>query len=311
MDGSMLVYALFLIGACFSPMLGLINAWHMGYRGVVASYSIVDLLATPVRFSLEAQVNNDEKTDFDGDIHFDHVSFAYNAADGDVLHDISFTIPNHTVTALVGASGSGKSTVAQLLAGFYPVERGRITVGGTQIDQRSVARVQDMIAAVWQDSRLFYGTVEENILVGKPGATHEEVVDAARKASLHDFVAALPEGYDTVIGEQGMRFSGGERQRIALARAFLRDAPIVILDEATSSLDRKNEMEIQRSLREISAGRTALIIAHRLATIEAADQIIIMDKGRIADIGTHKQLLMTSERYRALMGSQMRGGEGV
>jgi len=311
MDGSMLVYALFLIGACFSPMLGLINAWHMGYRGVVASYSIVELLAAPVRFSLEAPIDGHEDTDFDGDICFDHVSFAYNAADGDVLHDISFTIPNHTVTALVGASGSGKSTIAQLLAGFYPVERGRITVDGTQIDKRSVARVQDLISAVWQDSRLFYGTVEENIRVGRPRATHDEVVSAARKASLHDFIVALPDGYDTLIGEQGMRFSGGERQRIALARAFLRDAPIVILDEATSSLDRKNEIEIQHSLRDISAGRTALIIAHRLATIETADQIIIMEKGRISDIGTHKQLLVTSERYRALMGSQLRGGESA
>lgn len=307
-----LVYALFLIGACFAPMAALINAWHYGYRGVVAAYSIIDLLAVPVRLSLSAQANaspnRGNKRDFSGDIVFDDVSFSYNPTEGAVLDRVSFRIPCRTTTALVGVSGSGKSTVAHLLAGFYPVDRGSITVGGQTLTEETVFGIQDMISAVWQDCRMFYGTVEENILIGNPNASHRAVERAAQDASIHDLIMTLPEGYQTMIGERGMRFSGGERQRIALARAFLRNAPIIILDEATSSLDRRNEIEIQSSLQRLSSGKTCLVIAHRLATIQAADQIIIMDKGKVLEIGTHEQLLRSSERYRLLMGSQITGG---
>lgn len=307
-----LVYALFLIGACFAPMAALINAWHYGYRGVVAAYSITDLLATPVRLSLSAQADapakREEKCDFGGDIVFDDVSFSYDPKDGAVLDRVSFRIPHRTTTALVGVSGSGKSTIAHLLAGFYPVDRGSITVDGQRLTEETVFGIQNMISAVWQDCRLFYGTVEENILIGNPKASHRAVEQAARDASIHDLIMTLPEGYQTLIGERGMRFSGGERQRIALARAFLRNAPILILDEATSSLDRRNEIEIQHSLQKLSAGKTCLVIAHRLATIQAADQIIIMDRGRVLESGTHEQLLRSSESYRLLMGSQITGG---
>ena len=305
-----LVYALFLIGACFAPMSTLINAWHLGYRGVVASYSIIELLNARGKLLLAVERESDpaQKAPLGGDIRFEHVSFAYDPEDEDVLKDVSFTIPQGTTTALVGMSGSGKSTIAHLLAGFYPVENGAISVGGKQLNGETVGAVQDQIAAVWQDCRLFYGTVEENILVGRPGADHEAVEQAAREASIHELIASLPEGYQTMLGEGGARFSGGERQRVAMARAFLRDAPIVILDEATSSLDRRNEMAIQQSLQKLSCGKTALVIAHRLATIQAADQIILMDKGQIAAIGTHEQLLQSSEQYRALMGTQLTGG---
>lgn len=310
MESSNLVYALFLIGACFAPMAALINAWHFGYRGVVASYSIIELLEEPVILSLSSKVSSlDSVQSFSGDVVFDNVSFAYNQADGNVLNNISFTIPFQTTTALVGISGSGKSTIAHLLAGFFPVNEGIITVGQKPLTEDSVSQIQDSISAVWQDCRLFYGTVEENILIGDPKASHEAVERAAKDASIHDFIMSLPEGYQTMIGEQGMRFSGGERQRIALARAFLRNSPILILDEATSSLDRHNEIEIQKSLQMLSEGKTCLIIAHRLATIQAADQIIIMDKGNILDRGTHKELLKTSVPYRLLMGSQILGGE--
>lgn len=312
MAQSSLVYALFLIGACFAPMSTLINAWHLGYRGVVASYSIIELLHAKGKISLSPPdaAGKEAAAAFDGDIRFDRVSFAYDPKDGDVLRDVSFTVPHGTTTALVGMSGSGKSTIAHLLAGFYPVENGTVTVGGKELNAKTVAGIQDQIAAVWQDCRLFYGTVEENILVGRPGACHEAVEQAAREASIHDFIVSLPEGYQTRLGEGGARFSGGERQRIALARAFLRDAPIVILDEATSSLDRRNEMAIQQSLLKLSRGKTALVIAHRLATIRAADQIVLMENGRIADIGTHEQLLEHSPRYRLLMGTQLTGGAG-
>ncbi len=319
MDQANLVYALFLIGACFAPMASLINAWHMGYRGVVASYLIIELLEEPVRMSLAVnagdRIAGNELFYAGADlkafqntgqaaVSFHDVSFAYDASEGDVLHHISFEIPYQTTTALVGISGSGKSTIAHLLAGFYPIEKGVIKVGGKQLIQDTVSAIQDHISAVWQDCRLFYGTVEENIRIGKPSASDEEVIQAAKDASIHDFIAGLPDGYHTMIGEQGMRFSGGERQRIALARAFLRNSPIVILDEATSSLDRRNEREIQHSLQKLRSSKTCLVIAHRLATIRSADQIIIMDHGRILEKGTHEQLMRSSEDYRLLMGSQ-------
>lgn len=313
MEQAVLVYALFLISSCFAPLVSLISAWHLGYRGVVASYSIIELLEEPKEMSLSAAEEHTpgdaDKEPFHGEIRFDSVSFAYTPQDGNVLNKVSFTIPNQTTTALVGSSGSGKSTIAHLLAGFYPVGEGSVLVDGKPLNEQSVYAIQDQIAAVWQDCRLFYGTVEENILVGKPEATHAQVELAAQNANIHDFIISLPEGYQTVIGEQGMRFSGGERQRIALARAFLRDAPIVILDEATSSLDRRNEMKIQHSLQKLSSGKTSLIIAHRLATIQSADQIIMMENGKISEKGTHKQLLETSENYRCLMGEQLTGGQ--
>ncbi|MBE5861233.1 MAG: ABC transporter ATP-binding protein [Lachnospiraceae bacterium] len=312
MESENLVYALFLIGACFAPMGSLINAWHFGYRGVVASYSIIELLEEPVKLSLSPKdthaTERNLKTPFIGDIAFHDVSFSYESEEGTVLDNVSFKIPFRTTTALVGVSGSGKSTIAHLLAGFYPVDKGTITVGGKSLTKETVFNIQDDISAVWQDCRLFYGTVEENIRIGKPTASHKEVEEAAKNASIHDFIVSLPDGYQTLIGEQGMRFSGGERQRIAIARAFLRNSPILILDEATSSLDRHNEMEIQHSLHKLSAGKTCLVIAHRLATIQAADQIIIMNKGRIVEKGTHEQLLRSSENYRILMGSQITGG---
>ena len=312
MGSAELVYALFLIGACFAPMAALINAWHFGYRGVVASYSIIELLAEPVRMSLSSHAGHSadlsSKSEFCGEIAFHDVSFSYEPEEGPVLDHVSFKVPFRTTTALVGVSGSGKSTIAHLLAGFYPVDSGTITVGDKTLTEKTVFDIQDDISAVWQDCRLFYGTVEDNILIGKPTASHAEVEQAAKDASIHDFIVSLPEGYNTMIGERGMRFSGGERQRIALARAFLRNSPIVILDEATSSLDRHNEIEIQHSLQKLSSGKTSLVIAHRLATIQAADQIIIMNKGRILEKGTHDQLLRSSESYRLLMGSQITGG---
>lgn len=312
MDQKYLVYTLFLISACFTPMQALINAWHMGYRGVTASYNIDKLLqeAMPrsIRSTEDHGIVGASTSQADG-IIFDHVSFAYNEQDGNVLCDVSFTVPKKTSVALVGPSGSGKSTIAQLLDGFYSASRGMISADGVKLTPETVNTVQDKISAVWQDCHVFYGTVADNIRMGRPDASMEEVISAAKKANIHEFISCLPNGYDTMIGERGMRFSGGERQRIVLARAFLRDAPIIILDEATSSLDRKNEMAIQESFEKISKEKTALIIAHRLATIQNADQIIIMEKGRISAYGTHDELLAASESYRTLMGNQVMEGK--
>ncbi len=307
-----LVYALFLIGACFIPFYALISAWHFGYRGVTASYRIKKIIDEPVTRSLlsETGSNHQSKECVSGDISFDHVCFAYNELDGDVLKKVSFFVPYQTMTALVGASGSGKSTIASLLAGFFPVRDGVISIGGTVLNDRNVRLAQEQIGVVWQDCHMFYGTVEDNIRIGKPGATMEEIVSAAKEANIHDYIESLPEGYYTMIGERGMRFSGGERQRIALARVFLRNPPIVILDEATSSLDRKNEIAVQEAFGRLSRGKTALVIAHRLATIQSADQIVIMDAGKVIAKGTHEELVHTSSAYGELMGSQLKAGQG-
>ena len=326
-----IIYMLFLTGACFSPMYLLINIWHLGYRGVTASYAIYDFLNLPVTHSLSAHVSNlsikdhakesrTEKRDhtdsstqktlqapgvkaYTGDIVFKNAVFAYT--EDTVIDDISFTIPHGTTTALVGASGSGKSTIAHLLAGFYPLKSGTITIGGTILSEKTVAEIQDLISAVWQDSHMFFGTVYENILIGKPDAVKEEVIEAAAKARIHDFITSLPDGYDTNIGEHGTKFSGGEKQRIAIARAFLRNSPVLIFDEATSSLDRHNEIEIQKSFSELCKGKTVLVIAHRLATIQKAEQICIIRKGKIEAAGTHEQLSLHSEAYRIIMGNQI------
>lgn len=314
-----LIYILFLTAACFSPMYILINIWHLGYRGVTASYEIYNFLKTPVKLSLSANLLNVSKKDnlkegselkskqatdnFTGDISFTNVNFAYEETD--VIKDISFTIPNGTSTALVGSSGSGKSTIAHLLAGFYPIKNGTIRVGEKILSEKTVDEIQNLISAVWQDSHIFFGTAYQNILIGKPDATKEEVIEAAKKARIHDFISSLPDGYNTVLGERGAKFSGGERQRIAIARAFLRNSPILIFDEATSSLDRQSEMEIQKSFSELCKGKTVLIIAHRLATIQKAEQICIIDNGKIEDTGTHEDLSSKSESYRKLMGEQI------
>lgn len=301
-----LIYVLFLAGACFTPMMNLANAWHLGYRGVTASKSIDEMLQMKgIRALLPSKEMDAPVSEIVEEVRFDHVCFSYSPDEPRVLHDISFAVPEGTMTAIVGLSGSGKSTIAQLLAGFYPVESGYISVGGCELCQSTVNDIQKMQSVVWQDSHIFYGTVYDNILMGRPNATEDEIIEAARKANLHDFVLTLPQGYRTMLGENGMRFSGGERQRVAIARAFLKDTPILIFDEATSSLDRKNELEIQKSFETLSKGKTALVIAHRLSTIKQATQILIIENGRVITAGTHNELEKCSEEYRMLMGKQL------
>lgn len=230
------------------------------------------------------------------DIAFDHVNFGYD--DRQVLHDVSFTIPEKTSTAIVGPSGSGKTTLCSLLARFYDPDSGSISVGGHDIRELTCDSLLSNISMVFQNVYLFHDTIRANICFGKPGATEKEMIDAAKKARCHDFIMALPQGYDTVIGEGGGTLSGGEKQRISIARAMLKNAPIIILDEATASIDPENEHLIQSALSELTRGKTIITIAHRLATIEQADQILVVDDGRIVEKGTHAQLVAQPGRYQ-------------
>ena len=230
------------------------------------------------------------------EVEFQNVHFAYG--EKEVLHNISFTLPQHTMTALVGPSGGGKSTVANLLARFWDAGSGKVLVRGKDVREITLADLMNHISMVFQRVYLFQDTIYNNIAMGRPDATQEEVVEAAKKARCYDFIMALPQGFDTVIGEGGESLSGGERQRISIARCILKDAPIVILDEATASVDADNESYIQQAISELCKGKTLLIIAHRLNTIQNADQILVIAKGQIVQSGTHKELMETGGLYR-------------
>ncbi len=233
-----------------------------------------------------------------GDVVFDRVWFRYG--DNWTLQDVSFVVPEGTTTALVGETGSGKTTLGYLTARLYDVSRGSITIGGVHIRDLSFQALSDLVGVVSQETYLFHESVRENLRFAKPDATDEEIEEAAEAARIHHVIAALPEGYDTVVGERGYRFSGGEKQRIAIARTILRNPPILVLDEATSSLDTATERLVQEALDRLSAGRTTIAIAHRLSTVRDADQIIVLDEGRIVESGRHEDLILAGGRYTEL-----------
>lgn len=238
------------------------------------------------------------------DIAFSHVTFRYENLN--VLSDISFHVPEKTVTALVGPSGSGKTTVIRLIARFWDVSKGKIMIGGTDIRSITPEDLMARISIVFQDVYLFNDTVYNNIRFGREGTTKEDVIQAAKLACCHDFISALPEGYDSMIGEGGCTLSGGEKQRISIARAILKDAPIILLDEATASLDPENEAHIQTALNHLVKDKTLIVIAHRLKTIAGADQILVLEDGRIEECGLHSELLDRSELYARMWHEQMR-----
>lgn len=229
-------------------------------------------------------------------ISFEHVSFGYEKAM--ILKDVTCELKEHTFNAIVGPSGSGKTTFCNLIARFYDVNEGTIKIGGTDIKEYSCDSLLSQISIVFQKVYLFNDTIANNIAFGKPGATREEIMEAAKKARCHDFIMQLPNQYDTVVNEAGASLSGGEKQRISIARAILKDSPIIILDEATSSVDPENEYLIQQAICELVKGKTVITIAHRIATIENADQILVMDDGRIVQCGVHEQLIQQDGIYR-------------
>ena len=237
------------------------------------------------------------------DVAFQKVCFSYDNGE-EVLHHISFTAPEGSVTALIGPSGSGKSTVANLIARFWDVSSGVITIGGRDIRELEPDRLLQSISAVFQENTLLSDTILNNIRVGKPDATMEEVIVAAKAACCHDFISKLPDGYNTVLAEGGASLSGGEKQRIAIARAILKNAPILLLDESTASLDADNEERINRALDHLMKGKTVFVIAHRLNTIQNADQIILLNNGNIEEIGTHLELLKKRGHYYSMIQEQ-------
>jgi ATP-binding cassette subfamily B protein IrtB len=230
------------------------------------------------------------------EIVFDHVNFSYGSRP--ILKDVSLIIPDRTTTAIVGPSGSGKTTLCNLIARFWDVDGGRVTIGGRDVREYTLESLMEQVSMVFQRVYLFADTVENNIKFGCPGATHKQVVEAAKKACCHDFISALPDGYNTVIGEGGATLSGGEKQRISIARCLLKDAPIVIFDEATANVDPENEDQLQKAMEALTREKTVLMIAHRLKTVRGADQILVVDQGRVVQKGTHDELIRQAGIYR-------------
>ena len=230
------------------------------------------------------------------DITVSNISFAYE--EKEILHDVSFSVPQGTSCAIVGPSGSGKTTLCSLIARFWDVKDGEILIGGVNVKDYTCDSLLKNFSIVFQRVYFFEDTIENNILFGKPQATKEEMITAAKKACFHDFISALPDGYQTKIGEGGATLSGGEKQRISIARAILKDAPVVILDEATASVDPENERELQQAISELTKNKTLLMIAHRLNTVREADQILVLENGQIVQIGKHQELIQQEGLYR-------------
>lgn len=265
--------------------------------GLVAAERVFEFLDAPI--AVEDAPGALPLESFDDEIVFDDVSFAYGDGDS-ALENVCFTVPKGTVVALVGRSGAGKSTVVDLLSRFFDVTTGSIRIDGHDIRQVSVHDLRSLMGIVSQETVLFHDTVRANIAYGRPDATDEQVEAAARAAHAHDFIMEMPEGYDTLVGERGVEISGGQRQRIAIARALLRDPPILIFDEATSSLDTESERLIQDAIERLLEGRTVFVVAHRLSTVQRADQILVLEAGRVLEQGDHASLMAKSGRYKRL-----------
>ncbi|WP_304608565.1 ABC transporter ATP-binding protein [Inquilinus sp. Marseille-Q2685] len=297
-----LLTALFLAREAFRPIERMDQALHAAWAGIGAGTEIAALLAAQPAVIDAPRLPT--PAPLAANIAFDRVGFAYDGAEGPTLDEVSLRVEEGELVALVGPSGAGKSTVVALLLRFFDPARGGIRVGGIDIRDLPLAALREKIAVVSQDTHLFPGTVADNLRIARPEAGLDELVEAARAANAHDFIQALPEGYDTEVGERSALLSGGQRQRIAIARALLKNAPILVLDEATSSVDAASERAIQDALERLFRNRTTLVIAHRLSTIRKADRILVLDQGRVVEEGRHEALLADGRRYARLAQAQ-------
>ena len=288
------MYALY-IGIFINPIQILVELIEMMQKGLAGFRRFLEVMDTAPEIKDPPDAR--ELTDVKGRVCYEDVSFHYSDDDTPVLSHVSFEIPAGRSIALVGPSGSGKTTICSLLPRFYDVTGGRITIDGKDVRTLSLKSLRSQIGMVQQDVYLFSGTIRDNIAYGRPGASMDEIIEAARRANIHDFISELPDGYDTFVGERGARLSGGQKQRISIARVFLKNPPILILDEATSALDNESERWIQQSLEELSRDRTTITIAHRLSTIRNADEIIVITEDGIAERGTHESLLAKGGIY--------------
>ena len=288
------MYALY-IGIFINPIQILVELIEMMQKGLAGFRRFLEVMDTAPEIKDPPDAR--ELTDVKGRVCYEDVSFHYSDDDTPVLSHVSFEIPAGRSIALVGPSGSGKTTICSLLPRFYDVTGGRITIDGKDVRTLSLKSLRSQIGMVQQDVYLFSGTIRDNIAYGRPGASMDEIIEAARRANIHDFISELPDGYDTFVGERGARLSGGQKQRISIARVFLKNPPILILDEATSALDNESERWIQQSLEELSRDRTTITIAHRLSTIRNADEIIVITEDGIEERGTHESLLAKGGIY--------------
>ncbi len=288
------IYFSMLVGP-IRRLMTMLETFQQGWAGFER---YIELINEPI--TIKDNANAYELVDVKGNITFDNIRFSYGEDKGHVLDGFSLDIKQGEMVALVGPSGVGKTTIAQLIPRFYEISSGSIYVDEHNIQDVTLRSLRHHIGYVQQDVTIFWGTIGENIAYGKPDATMSEIIEAAKKAKIHDFIESLPEGYNTMVGERGVMLSGGQKQRISIARIFLRDPAILILDEATSALDNITESAIQESLEELSKGRTVVAIAHRLSTIHNADKIVVMGKEGIVQMGTHEDLLDESGHYRAL-----------
>ena len=297
------IYALY-IGVFIAPISQLMDFTEMlqkGYAGFKRFHQIMET-EPEIRERPGAAVLENVR----GDIEYRDVSFAYNSKE-QVLEHLNIRIPAGSTCALVGPSGGGKTTICSLLPRFYDVDAGCILVDSTDVRNLTLRSLREAIGIVQQDVYIFAGSVRENIAYGKPDATDEEIMEAAKNANIHDFILSLEQGYDTYVGERGTRLSGGQKQRIAIARVFLKNPPILILDEATSALDNESEKHIQEALDRLSQGRTTVVIAHRLSTIRGAEKIIVIDEGGVVEQGSHHQLLESDGIYARYWSMQFEG----